>query len=100
MSEEIVGSEERIESTITGIVKWFNTRKGYGFIIPDESHDIGKDIFVHYSAIQVEQDEFATLNQNDEVEFEVIDTDRGFEARNVVVTKKAPKSRQLWDAFY
>ena len=71
----------------TGQVKWFNGRKGFGFITPDEGE---KDVFVHYSAIKVEEGEFASLNENDKVEYEVAETDKGLEARNVVVTEKAP----------
>ncbi|RKY69544.1 MAG: cold-shock protein, partial [Candidatus Latescibacterota bacterium] len=69
----------------TGTVKWFNGRKGFGFITPAEGE---KDVFVHYSAIQVADNEFATLNENDEVEFEVQEGEKGLEAKNVVVTKK------------
>ena len=72
----------------TGSVKWFNGRKGYGFITPDEGE---KDVFVHYSAITVEGDAFANLNDNDKVEFEIIEGAKGLEARNVVVTEKAPE---------
>ena len=70
-----------------GTVKWFNGRKGFGFITPEEGE---KDVFVHYSAIQVEEGEFASLNENDKVEYDVEETDKGLEARNVVVTEKAP----------
>ena len=52
-----------------GTVKWYNSRKGYGFIISEE----GKDIFVHYSALVGDEDEYLTLNVNDEVEFEFVD---------------------------
>ena len=54
----------------TGVVKWFNGRKGFGFITPAEGE---KDVFVHYSAIQIQENEFATLNENDEVEYEVVE---------------------------
>ena len=71
----------------TGIVKWFNGRKGFGFITPDEGE---KDIFVHYSAIKVEGDGFASLNENDKVTFDVNEGAKGLEAQNVEVTEKAP----------
>ncbi|HEY0087960.1 MAG TPA: cold-shock protein [Candidatus Lokiarchaeia archaeon] len=70
-----------------GTVKWFNSRKGFGFVTSEE----GKDIFVHFSAIQKKSDEFATLNENDEIEFEVTEGQKGPQASNVVVTKKAPR---------
>ncbi|MHA1648521.1 MAG: cold-shock protein [Promethearchaeota archaeon] len=71
----------------TGTVKWFNAGKGYGFITPDEGE---KDVFVHYSAIKVEGDEFAKLNENDKVSFDVNNGEKGLEAQNVVVTEAAP----------
>jgi CspA family cold shock protein len=60
-----------------GTVKWFNSEKGYGFITTEE----GQDIFVHYSAINAEG--FKTLNEGDEVQFEVTEGDRGPQASNV-----------------
>jgi len=63
----------------TGTVKWFNNRKGYGFIATEEEGDI----FVHHSAIVKEGDEFATLNENDKVEFEITDGPKGPQAANV-----------------
>jgi CspA family cold shock protein len=82
-----------------GTVKWFNTRKGYGFITPNEGD---KDVFVHYSAITVEEGQFATLNQDDKVEYEVEETAKGLEARNVVVTEAAPKRQRenVWVNYY
>ena len=65
---------------MTGKVKWFNAEKGYGFITSDE----GKDIFVHYSAIQV--DGFRSLEEGQKVSFEIVESDRGQQAANVVVT--------------
>lgn len=62
---------------VTGKVKWFNAEKGYGFITTDE----GKDVFVHYSAIQI--DGFKTLDDGDAVSFEVAQSDRGEQAANV-----------------
>ena len=61
-----------------GRIKWFNDAKGYGFI---ESSD-GEDVFVHFSAINMEG--FKTLAEGQEVEFEVRQTDKGLQAANVV----------------
>jgi CspA family cold shock protein len=60
-----------------GIVKWFNDRKGYGFI----SQEDGNDVFVHYSSIEAQG--FKTLAEGDRVDFEIQDTDRGPEAKSV-----------------
>ena len=60
-----------------GIVKWFNDKKGYGFIEAEE----GKDLFVHHSSIDMPG--FRTLSEGDRVSFEVAETDRGPEAKNV-----------------
>ena len=65
---------------MTGKVNWFNAEKGYGFITSDE----GKDIFVHYSAIQA--DGFRSLEEGQKVSFEIVESDRGQQAANVVVT--------------
>lgn len=67
----------------TGRVKWFNDSKGFGFI---EQGD-GKDVFVHYTAIQGEG--FKTLQEGSEVEFELLETERGPQAANVQVIKGA-----------
>ena len=61
-----------------GTVKWFNAEKGYGFI---ECED-GSDVFVHFSAINMEG--YKTLAEGDAVEFEVIDGNKGPQAANVV----------------
>ena len=60
-----------------GVVKWFNGPKGYGFI----SRENGEDVFVHFSAIATEG--YRTLNEGDEVEFEVTDGPKGLQATNV-----------------
>lgn len=62
----------------TGTVKWFNDAKGYGFI---EQPD-GGDIFVHFSSIVGEG--FRTLSEGEAVEYELLETDRGPQASNVV----------------
>lgn len=61
-----------------GKVKWFNEKKGFGFIEQDE----GGDVFVHYTAVQ--GDGFKTLIQGDAVEFDVVDGKKGPQAANVV----------------
>ena len=62
----------------TGSVKWFDEKKGYGFIERDD----GDDVFVHFSAIQEEG--FKNLEDGQEVEFEIVEGDRGLQAENVV----------------
>ena len=61
----------------TGTVKWFNEAKGFGFI----SQEGGEDVFVHFSAIQM--DGFKTLAEGDRVEFEVTRGPKGLQASNV-----------------
>ena len=60
-----------------GTVKWLNAKKGFGFISDEE----GNDVFVHFSALQM--DGFKVLDEGDEVEFEVIDGEKGPQAANV-----------------
>lgn len=62
---------------IKGKVKWFNPDKGYGFILIEDK----TEVFVHHTEIQ--GDGFHTLNNEEIVEFELVDTDRGFQAKNV-----------------
>ncbi len=62
-----------------GTVKWFNDKKGYGFITPD---DASEDCFVHFSAIKGEG--FRTLQEGDKVEFEIAEEEKGRKASNVV----------------
>ena len=61
----------------TGVVKWFNSEKGYGFI----SQDGGPDVFVHFSAIQ--ETGFRNLEENEKVEFDVSQGPKGLQAANV-----------------
>jgi cold shock protein len=61
----------------TGIVKWFNADKGYGFI----TQDGGPDVFVHFSSIQ--ENGFRSLSENDKVSFDVTSGPKGAQAANV-----------------
>ncbi|MFW5959722.1 MAG: cold-shock protein [Chitinivibrionales bacterium] len=61
-----------------GTVKWFDSAKGYGFI----AQESGSDVFVHHTAIQ--EDGFKTLDEGQEVEFEVQEGAKGLQASNVV----------------
>ena len=76
----------------TGIVKWFDDAKGYGFI---ERPD-GEDVFVHYSAIVGEG--YRSLTEGSEVEFDIEEDSKGPRAANVVVTKAAAAKEegQMW----
>jgi len=65
---------------VKGEVKWFNEKKGYGFL----SQEDGDDVFVHYSSIQ--GDGFKTLKEGDPVEFEVQEGPKGPQAVNVTLT--------------
>lgn len=66
-----------IEKRLVGTVKWFNNVKGYGFI----RHSSGQDVFVHYSVI--EDQGFKTLNENEEVEYELDHRVKGLFAKKV-----------------
>ncbi|MGA2193000.1 MAG: cold-shock protein [Nitrospirota bacterium] len=61
----------------TGKVKWFNASKGYGFI----EQENGEDVFVHFS--QIQEEGFKTLNEGQDVEFEIAEGEKGLQARNV-----------------
>jgi cold shock protein len=65
-------------ATETGIVKWFNDGKGFGFITPDSG---GKDLFAHFSEIQ--STGFKSLAENQRVEFEVKQGEKGLQAANI-----------------
>lgn len=66
-------------------VKWFNDAKGFGFIEYNE----GEDIFVHYSAIKA--DGYKTLSEGQEVSFNLINTNKGYQAQNVEVVNNYAK---------
>ena len=63
---------------MTGTVKWFNAEKGFGFITTEE----GEDVFAHFSQIQKEG--FKTLDEGEEVEFDVVEGEKGLQAENIV----------------
>jgi len=72
-----------------GKVKWFNNKKGYGFIIAEDGES---DVFVHYSVI--EKNGFKTLKENTEVEYEATQTDKGLKATKVIPPKKETQQQQ------
>jgi len=64
-----------------GTVKWFDTKKGYGFAVNDE----GKDVFIHYTSIVGEG--FRCLKDGQAVEFEQFDSEKGLSGKNVVIVE-------------
>jgi cold shock protein len=62
-----------------GTVKWFNEKKGFGFIVDPE---VASDVFVHFSVIQA--DGFKTLNEGETVEYELYQDEKGAKAKNVI----------------
>ena len=59
-----------------GVVKWYNPRKGFGFIVGED----GKDVFIHHSALP---EDIAMLNEGEELEYEIEDTPKGPNAKNI-----------------
>lgn len=70
--------------SIQGQVKWFDPRKGYGFIVGPE----GQDVFVHFS--QIKSDGFRTLVDGEDVEYELIEGDKGMQAQDVARLNPEP----------
>lgn len=66
----------------SGKVKWFDAKKGFGFIVSSD----GKDVFVHFSEIKTDQT-YKTLDEGNEVEFELLEDKQGFKASNVKIIK-------------
>jgi CspA family cold shock protein len=68
-----------------GQVKWFDSKKGYGFIVGPE----GKDVFVHYSSIDGEG--FRSLREGEPVEYELVQTSKGLAASHVRIAARTPQ---------
>ncbi len=66
---------------MNGTVKWFNAEKGFGFITGED----GKDVFAHFS--QIQKDGFKSLEEGQEVEFNVVEGQKGLQAENITVVK-------------
>ena len=90
--KKLVKKTQEACKMIKGTVKWFNAEKGFGFITSEED----KDVFVHFSAIQ--KNGFKTLEENEEVEFEVVETDKGLQAENVVSVGDEESGKNLESA--
>jgi CspA family cold shock protein len=78
----VISLEARGKKVLKGKVKWFNNAKGYGFI----GRDDGPDVFVHFSAIQSEG--YKSLQEGDDVEFEIVQGQHGPQADKVIRTSQ------------
>lgn len=84
MSSETTTNENK--ARITGRVKWFNNKAGFGFVTACDGEMKDKDVFVHYSSIRVPDDQYKYLVQGEYVDFEITDSDKSeheFHAANV-----------------
>jgi len=77
----------------TGVVKWFNNTKGFGFIMPDEGE---KDIFAHYSVI--EMDGYRTLKAGQKVSFEIESGPKGLHASRIVSAENPSQTEDISEA--
>jgi len=71
-----------------GTVKWFDCKKGFGFVVNDE----GKDVFIHYTSIQV--DGFKCLREGQVVEYEQVSCDKGLQGKQVEIVEHGPYDRR------
>ena len=71
-----------------GTVKWFDRKKGFGFIINEQ----GKDVFVHYSSIEV--DGFKSLEEGQEVEYSLLESPKGLQGKEVKILTSSPQSSE------
>ena len=74
-------TESLTPGKVKGRCKWFNSQKGYGFVVPEAKGS--KDVFVHHTAIQAEG--YKTLHEGDIVEFTLITSEKGLQANDVVI---------------
>ena len=72
----------------TGTVKWFDCKKGFGFLCGDQE---GKDIFVHYTSIEGEG--FRSLKNGETVDYELVESDKGLQAHHVRARRPAPPAQ-------
>lgn len=88
-----MSTQETVSSRIVGLVKWFNNKAGYGFITASEGEFAGKDVFVHYSTINVTDSQYKFLIQGEYVEFVLVKSDNEaheFQATDVSGIKGGP----------
>jgi CspA family cold shock protein len=82
-----------VSNMVNGVCKWFNSRKGYGFLTPEGAPEGEKaDVFVHHTNIKMEG--FRALYEGDKVTFDIEDGTKGKEAKNVVIIEKAPRPKR------
>ncbi|MFW9827942.1 MAG: cold-shock protein [Candidatus Thorarchaeota archaeon] len=72
-----------------GTVKWFDKKKGYGFITPDDG---SADIFLHYSGIKGDEEEYKIVYEGDIVEYSISEGKKGPQAINVKIVEKGPRT--------